>query len=98
MAQRPLQSCHSRGRLTYFDPHGLDVTEDLLLMACQGHAYPQQVPRETGREKQKQKFLLCAVAFTIITSPHTMAQFQLDKVADEQHEQRTHIYEINSVT
>lgn len=57
VAQRPLQSCHGGGRLAHLHPHGLDVAEDLLLVAGQGDSYSQQV---SGRDGEKGK---CAQIF-----------------------------------
>lgn len=57
VAQRPLQSCHGGGRLAHLHPHGLDVAEDLLLVAGQGDSYSQQV---SGRDGERGK---CAQIF-----------------------------------
>lgn len=49
----PLQSGHGVGRLGHLVPHRLDTAQDLLLMAGQGHSYPQQVSDKQDEQCQQ---------------------------------------------
>ena len=47
----PCSHAHGDGRLVHLHPHGLDITEDLLLVAGQGHSYSQQIPVERKKHR-----------------------------------------------
>lgn len=53
-------SCHYRWWLTHLDPHWMDAAQNLLLMACQGDPYSQEV---SGRAK-KSSMLELGAAFS----------------------------------
>jgi hypothetical protein len=45
-------SCHCCWWLTHLDPHRMNAVQDLLLMACQGDPYSQEVPMREKATKE----------------------------------------------